>query len=109
MNLDWSYGLIHLLQPPRQVLLPDACLLASSNALTASLPVSRSTIFRLNAREYVRVMLPLSLSNRLMIEPSDNYPDTGGRNELSPVHPKAHCTLQQDPRAHSNSTSFRAP
>jgi hypothetical protein len=52
--------------------------LESSNALTAFLPVSRSTIFRLNAKEYGRVMLSLSLANRLMIELSDNYPDTGG-------------------------------
>jgi hypothetical protein len=30
-------------------------------------------------------MLPLSLSNRLMIEPSDNYPDTGGRYKTLPM------------------------
>src|SRR2546428_6935382 len=56
----------------------------SCRALTASLPVSLSSIFCLYASEN-GLVTSLSLPRPTGPKASDNYPDAGGWNELLPV------------------------
>src|SRR5216684_2990744 len=73
----------------------------------ASFPVSRSSIFCLYARENGLVtssLLPRPASPKA--EASDNYPDAGGRNKLSPMCPEWTLRWQAEPALRARDLVF---